>query len=791
KIICSIYESRGISPVVGMCFIDTSTSHMTITEIVDSQTYVRSFHKIMVHQQSQMNIVVPIQHVTPSKTTFMKLLSSNLEGDIRVIPKGKQHFSTDPLTKDLILGCFKEADRYSIQCELNDKFYAMCAVHAAITFMKESSQYHFVLDSFNVKYECSESTLFVDTNTIKSLELVENLSDPLKGLSLFKFLNSTNTKMGERLLRNNLLQPLTNETYIVSRYEAVQELIGKTALLLDLQCFLKEFLDLDKLFSVLIKKNKVNIDGSSAQRINTAILLKQTMITCKKVSSALMDSSSSLLIQVKNILTDEVVEGTVTMIDETISEDCFWASKPIDLKNQQSHAVKSGTNGLLDISRQLYKNILDEIMNTVDDLSKEHEIALESKYDTKRGFYIQIKDPTIKAHQLPEIFINRLSKPKTIECTTLEIVKLNLRLENAHQEILLMSEQAVETLLLKCKKNTSSYFMISEAVSLLDLICCFAQNALKSTRQYICAELTNKLLIKGARHPVLETTLDHSFVPNDIISLPESSRVNIITGANMTGKSVYLKQLALIVIMAQIGSLIPADYAQLKIFKSLHARTCVDSFEANASTFSSEMTDIALILRNCTQDSLVLIDELGRGSSYTDGFSICLAIVEKLIDLQATCYICTHFVDIPKILKTKMGVLEMYMSADIVESVGGEEIKMNYKLSAGTNWMTGYGTRMVKSLNIFPSVICEDALIISNILRLAKNGLNKNEQRLHQANKNRLILDFCEVIKYIVEHTSTSEVMTQLQLAESAFVENISKLTGSESSEDIEDEEDE
>lgn len=257
-----------------------------------------------------------------------------------------------------------------------------------------------------------------------------------------------------------------------------------------------------------------------------------------------------------------------------------------------------------------------------------YNLTLDLKYDNARQYYLTI--PAFELEEpLPDIFINCIRKRDKIECQTLDLVKLNQKITDAHNEVINMSDKTIQELISEICSEVSVLFRISEAIATLDMIAAFGQ--LVTTHEYCRPELTDVLAVKSGRHPILEKIHHTKFVPNDVYAA-QQSRFQIITGCNMSGKSTYIRSIALMTIMAHIGCFVPADYASFPIVHQLFARAAsVDEIHANVSTFAAEMREISFILRNVDHRSLVIVDELGRGTSSTDALALAIAISEALV----------------------------------------------------------------------------------------------------------------------------------------------------------------
>ena len=279
--------------------------------------------------------------------------------------------------------------------------------------------------------------------------------------------------------------------------------------------------------------------------------------------------------------------------------------------------------------------------------SETHQIALEMKYDTARQYYIRVAASELEERNLPDVFINVFKKKNMIECQTLELLKWNQKIMDSHDEVLTQSDRSIQDLIDDLRAEIAPLFKISDAIALLDVTASFGH--LVTAQDYCRPELTQTLAIKSGRHPIREKIHKEKYVPNDAYATRQS-RFQIITGCNMSGKSTYIRSIALMAVMAQIGCFVPASYASFPIFHQLFARVSMDdSIEANVSTFAAEMRETAFILRNIDDRSLVIIDELGRGTSTRDGLCIAIAVAEALVDSGAIIWFVTHFRDLAKV----------------------------------------------------------------------------------------------------------------------------------------------
>lgn len=373
------------------------------------------------------------------------------------------------------------------------------------------------------------------------------------------------------------------------------------------------------------------------------------------------------------------------------------------------------------------------------------------KYDSARQYYIWL--PRTDA-QLPDVFINVYRKKKFIECQTLDLVKLNQKITDAHNEVISLSDYTIQQLLRDVCAEVSRLFRISEAIAMLDMLASFAQ--LTTSHDYIRPELTNTLAIKSGRHPIRERIHTSKFIPNDAYATPQS-RFQIITGCNMSGKSTYIRYLALITVMAQIGCFVPAQYASFPIVHQLFARVAtVDDLDANVSTFAAEMREMAFILRNVQSQGMILVDELGRGTSTRDGLAIAVAMAEALIASNAYVWFATHFHDLARIFSERSGVVNLHLAAEI--NSDASRMTMLYRIAEGPVPVRRYGITLAKLVDLPPAVL-DIAHGVSEKLNAISQRQNSTSRAICIARKRKLLLSLREQLLTIRDSTTDGEAL--------------------------------
>ena len=393
------------------------------------------------------------------------------------------------------------------------------------------------------------------------------------------------------------------------------------------------------------------------------------------------------------------------------------------------------------------------------------------KYDTARQYYIRIAASELEDRNLPDVFINVFRKRNIIECQTLDLLKWNQKIMDSHHEVLQMSDRSIQELIENLRAEIAPLFKISDAIALLDVTASFAH--LVTTQDYCRPELTRTLAIKSGRHPIREKIHKEKYIPNDAYATRQS-RFQIITGCNMSGKSTYIRSIALMAIMAQIGCFVPASYASFPISHQLFARVSMDdSIEANISTFAAEMRETAFILRNIDDRSMVIVDELGRGTSTRDGLSIAIAVAEALVESGAFIWFATHFRDLAKVLSERNGVVNLHLAVDMNEA---NQMKMLYKVASGAVQEEHYGLALAKVVNLPPEVL-QIAERVSKKLTSNMEKRKKKSKTIALARRRKLILSLREQLIQAYEGNMNGKVLaTWLIKLQDEFVNRMAAI---------------
>ncbi|KAI1873059.1 uncharacterized protein JN550_003312 [Neoarthrinium moseri] len=744
-VICAVSEARGVSPSVGLAFVNITTNEAILSQICDSQFYVKTLHKIQVHEPSAILLVSTAFH---PKSNLLSVIEEELHG-VPIEPLDRKYWSETAGLEFIHSLAFRE-DIQAIQVATQGNFYATCSFAAAIKYTEFACHLSIMPQSLRIRYQPSENSMMIDIPTIHSLELLQNLQNPKSKCCLFGLLNETLTPMGSRMLRSNILQPSTQvEHTLTPRLDALDEMTVKEDMFFDIRKALKAFTDAEKLLTTLVIVPQGASIYESEQSINHVLKVKAFVNAVSPLYDALGSARSELLQRVRDTCRPELIQPVLNLITETINDDVTYVDSPLNMRHQRTYAVKSGINGLLDVARQIYKEGTDDVHSLVEELNSQFDMSAEIRYDQNRKYWLRLRQCDMEDRDIPDVLINQVKRGVYIECQTLGLIQLNTRITDSHNEAVMLSDRVVHELLDGIRGHIANLFRVCEGISLLDMLTAFAHSI--TSRDYSRPEFGHTMALQAARHPICDT-IQQRFVPNDVFA-SEQHRFQIITGCNMSGKSTYIRMISLLQIMAQIGCFVPAEYASFPIIQQLFVRMSTDdSIEANMSTFSAEMREMAFILRNIDEKSLVIIDELGRGTSTRDGLAIALAISEALIQSGSLVWFATHFSQLAKVLGSRPGVLNLHLTTEI--SQGGNEecptMTMLYKITSGENRQAHYGLNLAKVIG-FPDEFIENAELVSKKLKEQIEQKRRSSRHHKLTQRRRLLLNLHETLKQMHE----------------------------------------
>ena len=479
------------------------------------------------------------------------------------------------------------------------------------------------------RYKCEEF-MYIPPESRRSLELTETLRTNQKRGSLLWVIDKTTNSMGKRLLRSFLEKPLTNSIAINERLTAVSELNSNSVTLIKLRDSLTKVYDIERLMTRVIYKSCTPRD-----LVSLAFSTKE-IISIKEVGKDLEVKLNKTLIDNLDILEDLTERILTTIVDDP----------PAQLKDGGyiRETVHSEISELKEILHNS-KNYLTRMENEIKDETGIRTLRIG--YNRVFGYYIEVTNSN--KDLIPAHFVRKQTLVNSERYITDELKQLESRILGANERLDLLEREIFESLRVEVEANLKRIQKNADSIAYLDVLCCFATLGIENNYTKPDVDDSGVIYIKNGRHPVVEQLNNSSemFVPNDTILDNKENLVNIITGPNMSGKSTYMRQTALIVILAQMGCFVPARESHIGVVDAIFTRIgASDDIFSGDSTFMIEMKEISNIFSKATKKSLLILDEVGRGTSTYDGMSIARAVIEAIAKkdgIRAKTMFATHY----------------------------------------------------------------------------------------------------------------------------------------------------
>ena len=564
-----------------------------------------------------------------------------------------------------------------------------------------------------------EDYMLLDLSTQRNLELWETLRDKKKRGSLLWVLDKTHTAMGSRMLRHFLERPLRERKKMEERLDCIEELCQRYIDGEELREYLDSIYDMERLIG------KISISSANARDM---LALKSSLQFLPVIKRTLSSFSGKLLQDLGQKM--DGLEEIYTRIDECIEED-----PPLSIK--EGGIIKSSFHEEVRLFREAGEHG-KEWLNQLEEREREKSGIknLKIKYNRIFGYCFEIS----KSYQgeIPDYFIRRQTLAQAERYTTVELQDLQNKILGAAENLQQLEYSLFVNLREELSRELGRMQKTAKEIAFLDA--CLSLSKVAMQEQYVRPKINEEgnLAIVDGRHPVVEKLLqDQSFVPNDA-RLGKEEKIAIITGPNMAGKSTYMRQVALIVLMASIGSFVPAKQADIPICDRIFTRVgASDDLASGQSTFMVEMSEVSNILRNATENSLLILDEIGRGTSTFDGLSIAWAVVEYLArKIKAKTLFATHYHE----LSVLEGKLENVKNYCIAVSKEQGEIQFLRKIMPG-GADESYGIDVAKLAGV-PAPVLDRAREISSFLN--EKDLRLQHLDFEEAPEEKFVEDFPE-----------------------------------------------
>ena len=552
--------------------------------------------------------------------------------------------------------------------------------------------------------------MILDTSTRRNLELAETLREKNKKGSLLWILDKTKTAMGARLLRSFLEQPLIDKAEITKRQEAVQTFVNSAIEREEIREYLNPVYDLERIISRIANKTANPRD-----------------LIAFKNSLSMLPHIKRILDSFENPLLNKINQDMDALLDITeLIERAVLEEPPTQIK--EGGIIKEGYHEEVDKLRHAKTDGKGWLADLE---AKERERTgvktLKIKFNKNFGYCIEITNSYKNSFQMPEDYTRKQTLTNAERYITPELKEIEMMILGSEDKLYTLEYHLFCEVREKISGHIARIQKTAKAVAALDVFAALAYVAEKN--RYVKPKMNEKGIIdiKGGRHPVVEQMMANDlFVSNDTYLNNGQNRITIITGPNMAGKSTYMRQSALIVLMAQIGSFVPADHANIGICDRIFTRVgASDDLASGQSTFMVEMTEVANILRNATSNSLVILDEIGRGTSTFDGLSIAWAVVEYISNpklLGAKTLFATHYHELTE-LEGMINGVNNYCIA--VKEQGDDIVFLRKIIKGGAD--KSYGIQVAKLAGV-PDTVIERAKEI--VVQLIDADISKSAREI-------------------------------------------------------------
>ena len=695
--IMSIFK-KGIFFGIAVC--DISTGDFYSAEIKEENNFERLLDEISRYSPSEIIANEMLydcgEEISKIKERF----------DVYISTEDEEKFSEE--TEEIYMQYALSDDKGNIIKDLEKRPFAVAAINGLIKYIEDTQKTK--LEHINkITIYTITKYMSLDINARRNLELTEKMRDKSKKGTLLWVLDKTATSMGGRLLRRWISDPLIDVKEINNRLEAVKEFKDDIILRGELSSSLKGVYDIERL------AGKISYGSANARDLNS---LKSSASKLPAIKNMLANAKSGMLRKIYDDL--DTLDDIFQLIDKAIVDE-----PPILIT--EGGIIKMGYSPEID---ELKTAMIDGKTWLVQLEAREREETgikgLKVGYNKVFGYYLEVTKSYLS--QVPDRYIRKQTLTGGERYITEELKELESKVLGAEEKVVALEYKAFSEIREHIKSQIQRLQKSAMAVSQLDVLCSFAQVA--EDFNYCMPEVDDSGIIdiKDGRHPVIEKMLPSgAFVANDTYLDKDSNRVSIITGPNMAGKSTYMRQVALITLMAQIGSFVPATSAHIGVVDKIFTRVgASDDLSMGQSTFMVEMMEVANILKEATANSLVVLDEIGRGTSTYDGLSIAWAVAEYIENKEkcgAKTLFATHYHELTQLEDTLEGVKNYSIA---VKEKGEDIIFLRKIIPGGTD--ESYGVHVARLAGVPKAVTQRANEILKKIER--KNVLvNKAQEK--------------------------------------------------------------
>lgn len=624
----------------------------------------------------------------------------------------------------------------------------------------------------------ASKTLLMDHYTVANLELVQSAnlgSSESDTKTFYKALNFCKTPMGMQQLRESILQPLFSKHAISTRWDFVEELTKNKLMLESVQASLASCPSVYPLIKSVLTSledspKDLKIGLHSEQLLQCAYSIAAVCRSVANLNRHLTFAQSALARELRTNLKSDFAANVLTLLEDVFDDDGQpEGSEGVPVtKSRHRLSIKTGLNPMLDVARRTYNEVLDDITGVAESIQNQLDVTIKVHYSHSEKYYLTVKDGSRASQVSTEsqlvdsgIFINICRKGNLYKLMTLDLLKLNQRLKQSESEVYSLSSAIIKEFFAQIREELDCIYLMAETLGMIDMLASFAQYSIK----FQCCRPTfsSTIALTESRHPMLVASLyPKAPVPNNIY-LGADAHFQLITGANMTGKSTYLRQTAFLCILAQIGCFVPAKKASFKVLKTLFCHIGQpDSLDLKlgASSFTIEMRQLSYIIQNADSRSLVILDEFARSTAISDAIGVAYAASEALVDKGVPTLFATHFHQLVGVLRQLPAVVCLHPSAELTQS----RIVPHFEMSDGPAQLESYGIIAAMSVR-FPVEATEYALKVKLELQ---SQLEKHKKKMVSVVKKldgqRRVLEYYENLVNIVNSQTLTSAEKEGQL---------------------------
>ncbi len=676
-----------VEKVIGLAFVDVSTGEFLATQLegLDWKSKL----------QTEIIRFKPVECILPlslEKDDIVKLIK-NIDKNILMTHNDDEHFHLERAYSALITH-FKTLNLEGMGCESMP--YAVSASGAVLHYLKETQKGDLGhIDGINT-YSTADY-MILDSTTLRNLEIMRNVRDGTPQGTLLEIIDLTATPMGSRLMKKWLSRPLLSVNAIMMRQNAVEELFQNTFFRQDLGDLLRNLRDMERLIS------RVVFGSANARDL---IALKESLLIIPKITGIINDNHVKSLL-LRRILgeMDELEEVTM-LIEKAILDD-----PPLTVK--EGGLIKKGFDENLDELREIATGGKSWVSKL--EMQERQRTGIKSlrvRYNKIFGYYIEVTKANLS--QVPDDYIRKQTLVNSERFVTPDLKEKESMILSAQEKMNALEYELFSSIREKVALHSNEIRKTAKALSELDCLLALANVAVSNN--YVRPEIDegDEIVIAEGRHPVIEKVLHFGFIPNDIHMDGTGNRLMILTGPNMAGKSTFMRQVALIAILAQVGSFVSAKSARIGLVDRVYTRVgAFDDLSRGQSTFMMEMTELANILNTATPRSLIILDEIGRGTSTYDGLSIAWAVAEYIHNknkIGAKTLFATHYHNLTELADIYEGIVNYNIA--IKENADGI-IFLRKVVPGGTN--KSYGIEVAKLAGLPHEVIARANEVLKSI----------------------------------------------------------------------------